>query len=108
MVFEKVKVKGGNPNLFFLLGRPERCRATREKRRGSEGSREAREMELIMHVDEGRGGKRMRRGEALPPWGLMHEERERGSEGIMRKLCFREKRGNCGREKIFAEKGMRR
>ena len=51
MEFEKVKAKGRGLNPFFPLGRPERYRATWEKK-GLEGSREAKEMELIMHEGE--------------------------------------------------------
>ena len=58
----KGKGQGEKVSTRFYLGRPERCWATREKRRGLEGSRETMEMELIMQVgrrgdsDEGARG----------------------------------------------------
>ena len=50
MELERARAKGKRSQPVFSLGRPKRCRATREKRRGLEGSREVGGGELIMHV----------------------------------------------------------
>ena len=52
MELERARAKRKRSQPVFSLERPERCRATREKRRGLEGSREVGGGELIMHVGE--------------------------------------------------------
>ena len=48
---EEGKAKGRGLNLFFFSGGPKDARQP-GKKKGLEGSREAREMELIMHGSE--------------------------------------------------------
>ena len=81
MELEKARAKGKRSQPVFSLGWPERCRATREKRRGLEGSREARERELIMYAYWWLEERERERGKALLRWAMHVRGGESGERG---------------------------
>ena len=96
MELERARAKGKRSQPVFFLGRPERCRATRKKKRfgGVSRGRWWRAHYACLEVEvrekrskrakpcqnacwwvERRGGERERVGEALPNWETMQAER---------------------------------